>query len=94
MDDRRFDALVKAVATGTTRRSLVKGLLGLGGAAVIGSSLRESEVDAARRPTPTPKPVTCPGQQVPVNGVCTCPTFRPGQMRSGLLQCSRGWPDS
>ena len=77
MDDHRFDSLVKAMATGTNRRSLFKGLLGLGGAAVVGSALRENQVDAARRPTPTPKPITCPGQQVPVNGVCTCPTSAP-----------------
>ena len=77
MDDRRFDALVKALATGTNRRSLVKGLLGLGGATVVGSSLRESAVDAARRPTPTPKPITCPGRQTWNGTACVCPGSAP-----------------
>ena len=77
MDDRRFDALVKAMATGTNRRSLVKGLLGLGGATVVGSALRESAVDAARRPTPTPKPVTCPGRQTWNGTACVCPGSAP-----------------
>jgi len=35
MDDRRFDSLAKTLATGKSRRSVVKGLLGLGGAAVL-----------------------------------------------------------
>lgn len=77
MDDRRFDSLVKALAEGKSRRSVFKGLLGLGGAAIVGTTVVESDTDAAVRPTPTPKPVKCPGQQVPVNGVCTCPTSAP-----------------
>jgi hypothetical protein len=77
MDDRRFDTLTKALASGTSRRTLFKGLLGLGGVAAIGGALRDDGVDAARRPTPTPTPVRCPGQQVPVGGVCTCPPAVP-----------------
>ncbi len=33
---------------------------------------------AARRPTPTPKPVTCPGQQVPCGTGCCCPAGTSG----------------
>ena len=62
MDDRRFDALVKSVAAGTSRRAVLKGLLGLGGVAVAGGALLDDDAQAARRPTPTPKPPTCPGQ--------------------------------
>lgn len=79
MEDQRFDALVKAVASGKNRRSLLKGMLGLGAAAVVGTTVRESEVDAARRPTPTPKPITCPGNQTWNGSQCVCP--------SGLDKC-------
>ena len=54
MDDRRFDSLVKALAEGKNRRSVLKGLLGLGGAALVGSTVLEADSEAARRPTPTP----------------------------------------
>jgi hypothetical protein len=47
MDDRSFDALVKAVASGASRRSLLKGMLGLGGAALTGGALLEGGADAA-----------------------------------------------
>ena len=77
MDDRRFDSLAKAVASGASRRSVLKGILGLGGAALAGGVLLDGDTDAARRPTPTPKPVKCPGNQVPVGGVCTCPGTAP-----------------
>ena len=79
MDDRRFDSLVKGIATGTSRRSLFKGLLGLGGAAVVGGTVTEQSASAARRPPKPPKPVSCPGQQTWNNGVCVCP--------AGLSQC-------
>jgi hypothetical protein len=82
MDDRRFDALARMVARGTSRRSALKGLLGLGGAAITGGVVLDRGADAARRPTPTPKPVTCPGNQTAVDGVCTCP--------AGLSQCNPG----
>ena len=77
MDDRRFDQLVKAVASGASRRSVLKGMLGLGGTALVGSAALETGADAARRPTPTPAPARCPGRQVPIGGVCTCPADAP-----------------
>ena len=77
MDDRRFDSLAKSFASGASRRSVLKGILGLGGGALAGGIALEGDADAARRPTPTPTPVKCPGQQVPVGGVCTCPGTAP-----------------
>src|SRR5690349_19357999 len=79
MDDRRFDSLVKSLARGGSRRSVLKGMLGLGSAAVAGGMLLEDDASAARRPTPTPTPVKCPGKQTPVNGVCTCPGTAPNK---------------
>ena len=73
MDDRRFDSLVKSFASGGSRRSMLKGVHGLGGGALAGGALLAGETDAARRPTPTPPPVRCPGKQVPIAGICTCP---------------------
>jgi hypothetical protein len=80
MDDKRFDSITRAFASGASRRSLLKGLLGLGGAALTGAVvLDDGDSEAARRPTPTPKPPTCPGQQTWVSGKCVCP--------AGLSQC-------
>lgn len=77
MDDRRFDRLTKAVASGASRRSLLKGLLGLGGAALVGGSVVTLEAVAARRPAPTPRPPRCPGKQIPSGGQCLCPSDVP-----------------
>lgn len=83
MDDRSFDTLAKGLAQGRSRRSLLKGLLGLGSAAVAGS-IAVSGTDAARRgyAGPLPKPTVVPGPQTCdpqtcygchecVGGVCT-----------------------
>jgi len=79
LDDRRFDSLVKSLAVGSSRRSLLKGLLGLSGAVAAGG-LAERTAEAARRgSTPTPTPVSCPGNQIASNGVCSCP--------NGLSKC-------
>ncbi|MEZ4506852.1 MAG: hypothetical protein R2848_13645 [Thermomicrobiales bacterium] len=51
MDDRSFDSLVKAVARGEPPPCVLKGMLGLGGAALAGSVAMEGDADAARRPT-------------------------------------------
>src|SRR5262245_7755957 len=80
MDDRRFDSIVKSLASGASRRSVLKGILGLSGVAVAGSALLPEESDAARRPTnPTPTPVKCPGQQIASGVQCVCP--------AGLSKC-------
>src|SRR5689334_6521114 len=74
MDDRRFDHPVRSLANGGSRRTLIKGLLGLGGIAAVGSVALDDEVRAARRSTPTPKPPTCPGSQVWDGSACVCPS--------------------
>lgn len=70
MDDRRFDALARSIGQAGSRRNLIKGALGLG---VFGGLARSGEVEAARRPTPTPRPVRCPGEQIPCGNDCCCP---------------------
>src|SRR5215207_3499312 len=77
MDDRKFDSLVKSLAAGSSRRSVLKGILGLGGAALAGGTLLDGESEAARRPSPTPTPVQCPGNQIPSGGTCVCPPAVP-----------------
>lgn len=74
MDTNRFDSLVKSLATGTNRRSVLKGLVGLGGAAAVTSVFLEPEANAARRPTPTPKPITCPAGKHWDGTQCVCTT--------------------
>lgn len=83
MEHRTFDDLAKSLASGRSRRSLLKGLLGLGGAAATGSLL-DSSADAARRgysgpfstPTVVPGPPACTDQNCYgcfqcIKGVCT-----------------------
>ncbi|MGD9712488.1 MAG: prealbumin-like fold domain-containing protein [Thermomicrobiales bacterium] len=76
MDGKRFDHLTRLVGAGASRRSILKGLLGLGGAAISGAFAAE-QADARSigtrpsipsRPSTTPPPTTttpapCPGQQ-------------------------------
>ena len=45
-------------------------MLGLGSMATAGRAL---DAEAAGRPTPTPKPVKCPGQQTWNGNACVCP---------------------
>ena len=71
MDDRRFDSVAKAAANGTSRRSLLKAILGIGSVAATGAVIH-NRADAARRgfsgpkipweatPIPTPTPVCLP----------------------------------
>lgn len=80
MDDRRFDSLVKSLASGRSRRSVLKGLLGLGGAAVVGGAVLEGDSEAARRPSSTPTSVPkCPGEQTWNGGACVCPDTAPNE---------------
>jgi hypothetical protein len=79
MDDRRFDALTKSLASGSSRRSLIKGLLGLAGLATTGAIVR-NEVDAARRgssgpsaPTPPPLPTAQPTRTAVPTKAPSCP---------------------
>lgn len=77
MDGRRFDALTRGIAISGNRRSLLKGLLGLGGVVAVGSQADDAE--AARRSGRHPRPPRCPGQQTWDGNACVCP--------SGLSQC-------
>ncbi len=52
MDDRRFDSLTRALAKGGSRRTLLKGLLGLGAATASAAVVQDTE--AARRGYPGP----------------------------------------
>jgi hypothetical protein len=85
VDDRRFDALALSFGRGGSRRSLLKGLLGFGGVAVAGGLV--DDVEAARRPTPTPRPPTCPGEQTPCAEGCCCPG---GTTTCGAACCPDG----
>ncbi len=90
MDDRQFDSLVRSLASGANRRQILKGLLGLGGAAAVaGTAL--SDAEAARRPTPTPQPPRCPGQQTWDGTACVCPagntTCGPACCPDGQAEC-------
>jgi hypothetical protein len=73
MDDRRFDSLAKSLAQGASRRTVLKGLLGLSGVAVASGGLLTGQARAARRPnTPTPAPIRCPGGQRASGNSCVC----------------------
>jgi hypothetical protein len=72
LNDPRFDSITRALASGQSRRAMLKALLAIGGGAAAGAGL--GTADAARRPTPTPKPVSCPGQQVWDGAACVCLT--------------------
>ena len=72
MDGSQFDRLTRALGSGLSRRAAVKAALGLGTASLAGSQLA-SDAGAARRPTPTPKPVVCHTPKVLSGGQCVCP---------------------
>jgi hypothetical protein len=82
MEDRSFDALTRSLALGSNRRQILKRLLGLGGAALAGTAIHDAE--AALRPTPTPRPPSCPGVQIPCGNDCCCP---PGTDKCGPDCC-------
>jgi hypothetical protein len=68
MDDRRFDAFTRTLGSGASRRTLLRGLIGLGAGAAT-APIATSGVHAARRgssgptlpsgPTPIPTPPPC-----------------------------------
>ena len=49
MDDHRFDALTRSLASGRNRRDVVKGLLGIGAGALVAGALSGQKTEAARR---------------------------------------------
>lgn len=89
MDGRRFDALVRELGAGMSRRGVLRGLLGIGGGVALANS--STNVEAARRPTPTPKPVQCPGEQHWNGQECVCPdgteACGPDCCTPGLSEC-------
>lgn len=84
MDDRRFDAFARSLASASNRRQLLRGLLGFGG---VAAAVSLDHAEAARRPTPTPKPIRCPGTQIWADGECVCPD---GQVTCGSACCVPG----
>ncbi len=95
MDDQRFDRLTRSLAAGASRRSLIRGLLGLGGAAVSGaivSNSADARGGSVTRITTPPPPACRTGQSICGSGCC--PTGRcsngfccntAGQERCGSL---------
>ncbi len=84
MDERRFDAIARKLALASNRRRVLRGLLGIGGIAAATSFDR---AEAARRPTPTPRPVRCPGSQTWNGSVCACAD---GKESCGAECCTPG----
>lgn len=82
MDDSRFDALIRAFGRGGSRRTLLKGLLGLGGLVAAGSTLDDTE--AARRGYPGPPTPVPPNLG---SGACV----GVGQICNALVKCCSGY---
>jgi hypothetical protein len=77
MDDRQFDSLVKTLGSVSSRRSLLKGVLGIGGIAATGVVVRE-HAGAARRGYSGPgSPATPPSTQTPTPTQPPAPTVTP-----------------
>src|SRR5215218_10289490 len=87
MDDHHFDVFTRSLAQRGSRRAALKALLGIGGIAAVGGITRSDDVLGARRPTPTPKPVSCPGIQTPCPTGCCCPA---GNTKCGPDCCPIG----
>ncbi|HET9658844.1 MAG TPA: twin-arginine translocation signal domain-containing protein, partial [Thermomicrobiales bacterium] len=75
MDASRFDRITRNLASGTSRRSLIKAAIGSVGGVAVASRLG-SNANAARRGQAVPAPATpnCPGQQIPCGSSCCCPS--------------------
>jgi hypothetical protein len=87
VEDRRFDAIARSLASGTSRRQVLKGLLGLGAGTVAVTSAA-SVTDAARRGYPGPSFPAPPGDS------CTphCPeNYCGGDGCGGQCSCWAGW---
>jgi hypothetical protein len=101
MDDKRFDHLAKLVGKGASRRAILKGLFGVGGAAAAGAVAPDDANARARisRPTipPPPPPTTtsttttaapCPvGQQQCPNSTLCCPTGTCARSGNAAICC-------
>jgi hypothetical protein len=76
MDERKFDTIARTLASGTSRRKMLKGMLGVGGMAIAAAGLQDA--NAARRgftgptfPRPEPTEPPCINPNVcAVSGCC------------------------
>jgi hypothetical protein len=59
VNDRRFDSLVRSLASGASRRQVLKGSLGLGAGAATGAFVMLEDAEAARRGYPGPRFFPC-----------------------------------
>ncbi|MCC6944744.1 MAG: hypothetical protein IT335_09205 [Thermomicrobiales bacterium] len=89
MDGNRFDRLTRSLAAGASRRQVIKGFLGLGGATVAGGLVADVDArDARTRPTipPPPEPATTTTSTTPA------PLCGPGQAQcpNSTLCCDAG----
>jgi hypothetical protein len=74
MDEQLFDTLAKGLGSGTSRRRVLRGLLGssVAGAAIVSRTI---EAQAAKQ---CKKSSQCPQDQICIAGACdTCPPDRP-----------------
>ncbi len=93
MDDRRFDTIARALATGHNRRDVLKRLLGVsaGAAGLAGVAVvTEQPVEAARRGFSGPTFPTWTPCVRDANGVC-CAS---GVLEPGGICCTTGRSDS
>lgn len=97
MENDRFDTFARTLARATNRRSAIKGMLGIGMAA-IGATRLAPGTDAARRgysgppilaPRPEPEACDCPSNQLCVDGMCFYPCIGCGC--SCTHASSAGW---
>lgn len=72
MDDRRFDALIRALGSGTSRRTVLRGLLGVGAAtaAVAGDRAQAARRGFAGPKLPTPSPTATPPPCAQIGDAC------------------------
>ena len=75
MDDRRFDALVRSRAAGSSRRQVLKGMLGLG-AVVGGVAVSQADASAKRRDEPPCTSWFCQLRDAAARGMSGAPTTR------------------
>ncbi len=82
MDDKKFDSLAKLIGKGASRRTVFKGLFGLGGAAIAGEIAPEGVDARAIGTAPTSGPGSIP---TPTTPAC----MLPGKMCNGSC-CTSG----
>jgi len=85
MEGNRFDDLARRFAADSSRRSLLKKSVAT--IVALAGLERAAGADAARRPSRTPVPPSCPGQQTPCGTECCCPEEH---VRCGADCCPAG----